>query len=146
MKVVIDTNVAISGLLWPGPPNQILKWARDGILRIICCERTVSELKKVIRYKKFAHRLSVLNTEPAEVFAYFMNLVFFVPTPEFIPEQIIEDPFDNVFLALASENKVHLVISGDSHLLDLKEYKGIQIVTPNEACGVIETVSAKDNS
>ena len=144
MKVVIDTNVAISGLLWHGPPNQILKWARDGILRIIGCERIVSELNKVIRYKKFAQRLSALNTEPAEVFAYFMNLVFFVPTQEFIPEQIREDPFDNVFLAVASENNVQLVISGDSHLLGLKEYRGIQIVTPYEACGVIETVSGKD--
>jgi len=143
MKFVIDTNVAVSGLLWDGPPNQILKWARDGLLRIIACEKTISELKKVLRYEKFSKRLFALDVSPEKVLAYFMNLVFFVPTPEFIPEQITEDPFDNIFLALASENNAHLIISGDNHLLDLKQYKGIQIVTPNEACGVIETVSAK---
>lgn len=143
MKVVVDTNVAISGLLWHGPPNQILKWARDGILRIIGCERTVSELNKVIRYKKFANRLSSLKTEPAEVFAYFMNQVFFVPTPESVPELIRDDPFDNIFLAVASANNAGLIISGDSHLLSLKEYNGIQIVIPSEACEAIETVSAK---
>ena len=38
MRVVIDTNVAVSGLLWQGPPNQILKWAKDGLLRILACE------------------------------------------------------------------------------------------------------------
>jgi predicted nucleic acid-binding protein len=55
-------------------------------------------------------------------------------------EQIIEDPFDNLFLALASKNKAHLIVSGDSHLLELKEYNHIQIVTPSEACKVIETL------
>lgn len=140
MRAVIDTNVAISGLLWDGPPNQILKWAREGILKILACEKTTAELKRVIRYERFTQRLSILETSPAEVFAYFMNLALFVPTPEFIPEQIIEDPFDNLFLALASENKAHLIISGDNHLLELKQHDHIQIVTPNEACRVIETL------
>ena len=142
MRVVVDTNAALSGLLWPGPPNKILKWARDGILEIVACEETAAELRRVLRYKRFAQRLSILETSPAEVFAYFMNLVLFVPTPESIPEQVIEDPFDNLFLALASQNKAQLIISGDRHLLELKEYKHIQIVTPSEACQVIETLLA----
>jgi putative PIN family toxin of toxin-antitoxin system len=140
MRAVVDTNVALSGLLWHGPPNQILEWAREGNLEILACEETTAELSRVLRYERFTQRLSMLEVSPAEILAYFMNLVLFVPTPEFIPEQIIEDPFDNLFLALASENKVHLIISGDSHLLELKEYNHIQIVTPSEACKVIETL------
>lgn len=142
MRVVIDTNVAISGLLWSGPPNQILKWARNDMLRIITCEATTAELNKVLQYGKFSKRLVALNTTPAEVLAYYMNLVFYVPAPKIIPEIIIEDPFDNIFLSLASENNAHLIISGDKHLLELKEYKAIQIVAPNEACSVIETLTA----
>lgn len=69
-----------------------------------------------------------------------MNLVTFVPYPEFIPEAIHEDLFDNIFLALASESKAHLVISGDKYLLDLEEYDDIQIVTPSEACRIIEAL------
>ena len=138
MNSVIDTNVVISGLLWHGPPNQLLKWARDGIVRFFACEETITELKRVIEYKRFTKRLSIIGSTPDEVFAYFMNLVVFVPSPKFIPEEIIEDPFDNLFLALASENKAHLIISGDNHLLDLKEYNHIQIVTPAEARKVIE--------
>ena len=140
MRAVVDTNVALSGLLWHGPPNQILEWAREGNLEILACEETTAELSRVLRYERFTQRLSMLEVSPAEILAYFMNLVLFVPTPEFIPEQIIEDPFDNLFLALASENKAHLIISGDSHLLELKEYNHIQIVTPSEACRVIETL------
>ena len=138
MNCVIDTNVVMSGLLWHGPPNQLLKWSRDGIMRIFACEETIAELKRVLNYKRFGKRLSTIGSTPDEVFAYFMNLVVFVPSPKHIPKEIVEDPFDNLFLALASENKAHLIISGDNHLLNLKEYKHIQIVTPAEACKVVE--------
>jgi putative PIN family toxin of toxin-antitoxin system len=140
MRLVVDTNVAVSGLLWPGPPNQILRWARDGILEIVACEETTAELKRVLQYKRFAQRLSTLETSAAEVFAYFLNLVFFVPTPAITPREIVADPFDNFFLAVASHNNARLIVSGDRHLLDLREYQRIQIVTPSEACQVIETL------
>ena len=140
MKIVVDTNVALSGLLWGGPPNRILKWAREGVLEILACEETTAELRRVLGYRRFSKRISALETTPDEVFAYYMNLVLFVPTPKNIPEKIPKDPFDNLFLGLASENKARLIVSGDKHLLDLGEFLRIQIVTPSEACEVIETL------
>ena len=145
MRVVADTNVALSGLLWPGPPNQILKWVRDRILEIVACEETPAELKRILQYKRFAQRLSMLETNAAEAFAYFLNLVSFVPAPVLIPREIVEDPFDNFFLAVASHNNAGLIISGDRHLLDLREYQRIQIVTPSEACQVIEALLSLDS-
>jgi putative PIN family toxin of toxin-antitoxin system len=142
MKVVVDTNVAISGLLWSGPPNQILRWARDGFLHVLACEETTIELSRVAKYRRFAKRLSGLGLSPAEVVAYFMNLVSFVPTPRVIPNVIRQDPSDNLFLALASGNGASLIVSGDTHLLSLKEYELIQIVTPGEACEVIQRLIA----
>ena len=143
MKIVVDTNVFISGLLWGGPPNRILRWARDGLVKIIVCEETTAEVRRVIQYKKFSKRLSDLDTTSNEVFSYFMNLVIFMPTPKIIPEIIHEDRFDNIFLALASENKAHLIISGDKHLLDLGIYRDIEIVMPGEASSIIETLMAR---
>ena len=140
MKIVIDTNVAVSGLLWEGPPNQILKWARDGVLEAIGCEETLEEIRRVLKYKKFAKRISHLDTSPGEVIAYFMNLLRFVPSPSAIPNAIPEDPFDNIFLALALDNGAVFVVSGDKHLLSLEAYKGIQIVSPGEATTIIETL------
>jgi len=52
MRAVVDTNVALSGLLWHGPPNQILEWAREGNLEILACEETTAELSRVLRYPK----------------------------------------------------------------------------------------------
>lgn len=75
MRIVIDTNVALSGLLWGGPPNQILRWARDRVIRILECSRAVDELKRVLHYSKFSDRLSALKTSPEEALAYFLNLV-----------------------------------------------------------------------
>jgi len=138
MKVVADTNVVVSGLLWQGAPNRVLKWARRGIIRVLACEETTGELNRVLEYRKFGKRLSTLGTTPQEVLAYFMNLALFVPSPESVPSEILEDPFDNLFLALALENSAHLIVSGDHHLLQLREYRHIQIVTPSEACKVIE--------
>jgi len=139
LKIVIDTNVAISGLLWGGAPNQIMRLCRNRFIRILECQETLDEVKRVIQYDKFAERLSVLGTTAIEVFAYFMNLVTYVPSPKMIPDVIKQDPFDNVFLGLASENNASLVVSGDNHLLDFESYKGIQIVTPSEGVSVISS-------
>jgi putative PIN family toxin of toxin-antitoxin system len=141
VRVVVDTNVVISGLLWGGPPNQILRWAREGFLKAIVCEEIIDELRNILRYKRFSQRLSDLSISPNEVITFFMNLVTIVPPPGFIPKAIHEDPFDTIFLALAAEHAVHLIISGDRHLLDVKEYDTIQIVTPSEACRIIKTLS-----
>jgi putative PIN family toxin of toxin-antitoxin system len=140
MKVVVDTNVAVSGLLWEGPPNDILKWARDGVLVLVACQETVKELARILQYTKFQSRLSMIGMSADEVTAYYMNLVRFVPNPKELPKVIPEDPLDNLFLALASESKAQLIVSGDHHLLGLASHRGIQIVTPNEACKVIETL------
>ena len=146
MRVVVDTNVAVAGLLWNGPPNQILKWAKTGVLKILACEETIDEMSRVIQYARFTKRLSSLGFKTEEVIAYFMNLVFFVPTPREIPKTIKVDPFDNLFLALSAENKASLLISGDTHLLSLKEYEQIQIVTPSEACETIQRLFAESTT
>jgi putative PIN family toxin of toxin-antitoxin system len=139
LKIIIETNVSISGLLWGGAPNQILRFCRNRVIRILECDETLDEVKRVIQYKKFAERLSGLGTKGIEVFAYLMNLVTYVPSPKIIPDVIKQDPFDNIFLGLASENGASLVVSGDNHLLDSESYKGIQIVTPSEGVSVISS-------
>jgi putative PIN family toxin of toxin-antitoxin system len=142
MKVVVDSNVAVAGLLWEGPPNQILKWARQGFVNLLACHETVRELGRILQIQKFQPRLSTLGVSADEVCAYYMNLVSFVPSPKRIPDRIRDDPFDKMFVGLASEYGAQLIVTGDSHLLELRSHKGIQIVTPRDACKVVETVLA----
>ena len=139
MKIVIDTNVAISGLLWGGAPNRILKLCRDDVVIVVECDETIQEIKNVLHYPKFSARLSALGITAMEAFAYFMNIVTYVPSPKNIPNVIKQDSFDNTFLGLAVEHNASLIISGDSHLLRIKNYKNIQIVTPSEGVSVISS-------
>jgi len=139
LKIVIDTNVAISGLLWGGAPNRILKLCRDRVVIVIECDDTIQEVKNVLQYPKFFARLSALGITAMEAFAYFMNVVTYVPSPKNIPKVIKQDLFDNTFLGLAAENSVALIVSGDSHLLRIKNYKKIEIVTPSEGVSVISS-------
>lgn len=131
--------MTISGLLWGGAPNQILKLCRNGVVRILECDETLDEVKRALRYPKFSDRLSALGITAIEVFSYFMNLATYVPSPETIPDVIKQDPSDNIFLGLASENSASLIVSGDRHLLEFESYKGIQIVTASEGVSVISS-------
>jgi putative PIN family toxin of toxin-antitoxin system len=142
MKVVVESNVAVAGLLWEGPPNQILKWARQGVVNLLACHETVRELGRILLIQKFQPRLRTLGVSADEVCAYYMNLVSLVPSPKRIPDRIRDDPFDKLFVGLASEYGAQLIVTGDSHLLGLRSYKGIQIITPRDACRVVETVLA----
>ncbi len=137
MNIVVDTNVVLSGLLWGGPPNQILKWARGKTIRILGCSKTVDELQRVLQCRKFSNRLSVLQISPKEATAYFLKIVALVPEPQFIPVIIEKAPFDNLFLALAAQNGGKLIVSGDRHLLDVESFDSIQIVTPAEGVQLI---------
>jgi putative PIN family toxin of toxin-antitoxin system len=114
-----------------------MRWARDGHFRIIGCGETINELRDVLQHRKFSERLSQLAWSKEEVLTYFLGFLKVIPTPEFIPKEIHQDPFDNIFLALALDCGASLIISGDHHLLNLKAYKNIQIVTPGEAVKVI---------
>jgi len=107
---------------------------------LLACQETVKELARIVQYKRFQPRLRMVDMSADEASAYYMNLVRFVPNPKEVPHIIHEDPFDNLFLALASEGNAQLIISGDRHLLGLGSHMGIQIVTPNEACKVMETL------
>ena len=137
VSIVVDTNVAVSGLLWAGAPNQILKFCRNRQIHIFSCDETLAETKNVLQYPKLSKRLFDLGKTAIDVYAYYVNLTTYVSSPAVLPEAIPSDPFDNVFLGLAAENNAALIVSGDRHLLNVKSYADIQIVSPSEGVVVI---------
>ena len=106
-------------------------------------EEVVAEVKRVIEYPKFSRRILTLESSSRQGIAYLMNLVMHVPSPEHIPALISEDPSDDLFIALAVQNQACLIVSGDQHLLALKEYKRVPLVTPEEAVGVVKELLAQ---
>lgn len=131
MKVVADTNVLISAFLWKRqllPIYQAIKTRR-----IIPCfiESTWKELVLTISYQKLANQLEKQNLTIKEALAFIERLSEFYPDPHAIPPIIKEDPSDNAILASAFVAEASFIISGDKHLLNVKDFP-VPIISPRE--------------
>jgi putative PIN family toxin of toxin-antitoxin system len=131
VRIVIDTNVWVSGLLWRGAPWELLRLAEAGKLTLCTTPAILAELADVLLYERIRPRLDQLGLTPAELVGYAMNLasVFEAPEGDVI---VLADPADDVFLRCAQAADALFVVSGDRHLLALGTYAGIQIVTARD--------------
>ncbi|HEY5865652.1 MAG TPA: putative toxin-antitoxin system toxin component, PIN family [Candidatus Tectomicrobia bacterium] len=128
MHVVADTNTVVSGLLWYGPPRQVLNAARMGTLTLSTSASLLAELADVLHRPKFAQRLARANvTPPPLVFGYAALVRLVVPAP--IGPVVEADPDDDGVLACAVAARAEVIVSGDSALLALESYEGILIIT-----------------
>ncbi len=127
MKVVLDTNVLISGIFFSGPPSEILRAWQKGIIRIITSEQILSEYQRVADelQKQFpdihVDNILELLTIHSEV----------VDTKRIKITECV-DPDDNKFFECAIVGKCYLIISGDKHLLKLSGYQEISVLKPRE--------------
>jgi len=131
MRVVIDTNVWVSGLLWQGAPWELLRLAEAGQLTLCTTPDILAELAEVLSYKKLQPRLDQLGFTPVELVGYAMSIasVFEVPGGDPI---VLADPDDDVFVRCAQVAEASYIVSGDHHLLDLGEYDEIPIITVHD--------------
>ena len=131
MRVVVDTNIWVSGLLWRGMPWVVMRMAESGAVELCVAPAMLVELAEVLSYERFQPRLEQLGLTPAELVAYVVNLasIFEVPEGDTI---VVADPDDDVFLHCAIAARASYIVSGDHHLLDLTEYAGIPVLTIRE--------------
>ena len=126
-KVVIDTNVFISGLNFTGKPSEVLKLFWKGEIRVFISPFILKEIEKILREKfewsegQVQRILNRIKAKAIEV------------RPKIKVSVIKEKDDDNRILECAVEGKAQYLISGDErHLLPLKEYQGIRILSPSE--------------
>lgn len=127
MRVVADTNIVVSGLLWRGNPRRVLDAAREGTLDLFTSAILLAELEDVLSRDKFAKLITSVVTPHDLVLGY--AALSSVVVPATIAPVILTDPDDDAVLACAVAAQSEIIVSGDSHLLDLKEYQGIRILT-----------------
>lgn len=139
MRLVLDTNIALSGLLWGGPPGRLIDSAIAGDIELASSAALLAELQGVLTRSKFADQLARRNITVADVFDGYASLVVIV-TPAAIEPTIKRDPADDQVLATALSAKADLIVSGDDHLLDLKRFREIDIVTAATAIDRIPSV------
>jgi len=132
MRVVIDTNVIVSGLLFAGLPGQLLDEVRADHLDMCISEVLLSELQDVLSRAKFAYWLDQTDLTVRELVANLRRIATIVTVPE-VPRIVIADPDDDHVLAAAVAANAGLIITGDSDLLSLGSHMGIAIVTVRQA-------------
>jgi uncharacterized protein len=131
MNIVPDTNTVISGLFWKGAPRQVLDLARSGTFTLFTSPDLLAELGEVLERQKFFARLVQANVNVEELVLGYASLAITV-RPHKIAPVIKADPDDDKVLACAKTANAEVIASGDNHLLDLKEFEGIKIMTVNQ--------------
>ena len=126
MKIILDTNVLISGIFFKGPPYTILKGWRDNKFELIVSEQIFKEYTLVLeRLHKNHPGIDITGIIDLIV----KNAHFYQPVK--IKTPITIDPDDDKFIKCALAGNVKIIISGDKHLLDVNGYQGIEVLTPS---------------
>jgi hypothetical protein len=123
IKVVLDTNVLISAILFGGKPRQILEKAISGEMRLCLSEPILEELKGVLQRSKFNYSPEMIQFILTEL----MGIADFVNPSEMI-DLVLEDPDDNRILECAVEAGANYIVTGDIHLLKLSRYRNIEVL------------------
>jgi uncharacterized protein len=133
MRVVADTNIVISALGWGGQPRQLLQAAAEGLITLYTSPMLIEELHDVIHRPHIIAALNKRQSNPQAALAYYQQLAIQV-SPLTTPRVVLNDADDDHVIAVGLAANADVIVSGDAkHLLPLKAYKGIQIVSLNAA-------------
>jgi len=133
MRIVLDTNVLVSAILSPRSNSaHIMKLVLEGVVNLVISHDILDEAYRVVRYPKLVRLMKKNGVAPEDVdfFLERLSAIAVVTRGELKLDVIQDDPSDNMILACAVEGEADFIISGDHHLTDLKEFQGIQILSP----------------
>lgn len=129
IRLVLDTSTLISALGWKkGNPRKIFEDCLSGKYQLIESIDLINEFLKVFNRDKF----SFISKEDKQEFIVRLFEICNLVEPKTKLNIIEDDPEDNIVLECALEGNANYIISSDSHVLKLKEFKGIKIVNPKE--------------
>lgn len=140
MRAVADTNVVVSGLLWHGPPRQVLDAARNGVVNLFTSAELLAELEEVLSRERFRERLRRAAVQPADLVTGFAALAAVV-RPATITPVVLRDPDDDAVIACAVAASAEVIGSGDGDLVALKRYEGIDFLNASEFLARIQAAS-----
>lgn len=138
IKVVLDANVLISAILTSkGHPAKILNKWKAGAFDVVISLSILEEIERVIFYPKIKRRLTWSDLEIND---FLLGLAQFgiMVSKEPKVDVIREDPTDNKYLACAQKGGADFIVTGDQHLLRLRDHEGIDIVTPKGFLNILK--------
>ena len=140
LRVVFDTNVYISAILTSGTPRAVLSESfRREEIEVLVSEPILTEIERILRLKIRRSLWDIITI----LIAIRQNSTLISPESKLLV--ITEDEADNRIIECAFHGKAQYIVSGDRHLLSLKEYRGITILSPTEFLREIENQAMNAN-
>ncbi|MDD5140985.1 MAG: putative toxin-antitoxin system toxin component, PIN family [Verrucomicrobiales bacterium] len=132
LAVVFDTNILFSATGWRGKPFECVEQAREGKIQAVTCVELMKELAE-----KLESKLGFAAEQNAETLADYLSFLRVVSIPKTL-NAVPRDPDDNAVLECALEGNAKFVVSGANDLLELKNFRGIEIVRASEFLEVLQ--------
>ncbi|MCE9630151.1 MAG: putative toxin-antitoxin system toxin component, PIN family [Planctomycetia bacterium] len=131
MRIVLDTNVVLSALLWRGAPHELLVTiGQRSNIHLYSSSALLEELADVLARPSASKRLALINRSAHDVLADYVELVEMTSVPRVVGGDIDDDQV----IAAAVAARADLLVSGDrKHLLPLNNHQGIDIVDAVES-------------
>ena len=124
-RIVLDTNVLISAILFGGKPRRVLDLVISGSVDCTLSTVILDELKDVLQRPKFG-----FSAEACFHIIEELHGACDIISPSVSVDVIRSDPDDDRILECAVEAQAHFIVSGDPHLLDLGKFEKIRILSP----------------
>ena len=132
MRIVLDTNVLVSGVFFGGPPGKVLEAWRDGQVEVVVSREIIEE------YVRVGHRLSSRfpGVDMKPVLDLLVASAMLVKAPP-LPELVCRDSDDDKFIACAVAAEAKYVVSGDNDLLEISPCGAVVVVRPRALIDVL---------
>lgn len=127
MKVVIDTNVFVSGVFFGGPPGDVLAAWRDGRIEFVVSHEIIEEYVRV--GERLSARFPGVDLEPVLQLVAASATLVLAPS---LSEPVCADSDDDKFLACAVAAGAGYVVSGDRALLATSPYRNVVVIRPRD--------------
>ena len=133
LRVVLDTNVLVSAIVYGGNPRKVLQAAISGAVDISVSEAIIKELQDVLQRPKFGLRVQFVHNTIAELTSI---AEWVVPTKHH--QLVDDDPSDNLVLDCAAAAEADYLVTGDDHLLQLKKCGSVKIVNSQQFVEILK--------
>jgi putative PIN family toxin of toxin-antitoxin system len=127
--LVVDTNVLVSALLWPGIPTRLIERAVEGEAELFTSRALLDELREVLRRPKFARYVEATGLSASELTEHYHRLAHMI-TARRLLSPICRDADDDAVLACAAAANADAIVTGDADLLILRVFRDIPILKP----------------
>ena len=124
LRAVLDTNVLISAIISDGKPRELLKKGTANQFSIVTSNLILKELITVLRRPKF----KTPEDEIQKIIIALLRSSEVIKVKSKFTE-VKEDPKDDMIINTAYDGRADVIVSGDNHLLELKNFRGIKIIT-----------------